>query len=146
MDVDHYELALCLVGIAALMAAWVPPYLARRPLSLPIILVLVGWVIGAVGLGLPAVDPRGYPAVTERLTELGVIIALMGAGLKIDRPFGRRSWASTGRMVLVAMPITIALIAALGLAVGALGLGLSGPARRGAGTDRPGPRLRRPGG
>ena len=37
--------------------------------------------------------PMLYPEITERFTEFVVIIALMGAGLKIDRAFRWRRWA-----------------------------------------------------
>ena len=43
-----------------------------------------------------------------------MIVALMGAGLKIDRPFGLRRWSSTGRLLIIAMPVTIAATALLG--------------------------------
>jgi NhaP-type Na+/H+ or K+/H+ antiporter len=43
-----------------------------------------------------------------------VIVALMGAGLKLDRPIGWRSWSSTWRLLAVAMPLTIAATALLG--------------------------------
>jgi NhaP-type Na+/H+ or K+/H+ antiporter len=59
--------------------------------------------------------------VVERATELGVIVSLMGAGLKIDRPFGWRTWATTWRMLAIAMPITIALTAVAGATLGGLG-------------------------
>lgn len=42
MTVDRYEAALAVGGLAALIAAWVPGYTAKRPLSLPIILVAIG--------------------------------------------------------------------------------------------------------
>ncbi|WP_240670459.1 hypothetical protein [Actinoplanes solisilvae] len=44
--------------------------------------------------------------MTEHLTEVDVIVALMGAGLKIDRPLSRRGWASTWRLLAIAMPVT----------------------------------------
>jgi NhaP-type Na+/H+ or K+/H+ antiporter len=43
-----------------------------------------------------------------------VIVALFSAGLKLDRPLTPRAWGSTARMLLIAMPITIALVALLG--------------------------------
>jgi NhaP-type Na+/H+ or K+/H+ antiporter len=47
----------------------------------------------------------------------------MGAGLKLDRPVGWRSWAITWRLLGISMPLTIAAIAALGW--GFLGLSLA---------------------
>lgn len=120
MTFDTYEVALTVGGVAALLAAWIPAYTSRRPLSLPIVLVGVGALFFLVPFGLPAPDPRAHLDVTERATELVVIVALMGAGLKIDRPFNWRTWGSTWRMLAIAMPLSIALTAVLGAAVGGL--------------------------
>ena len=48
-------------------------------------------------------------------------MALFRAGLKLDRALTRRAWGSTARLLLIAMPITIGLVALLG----SLLLGLS---------------------
>jgi NhaP-type Na+/H+ or K+/H+ antiporter len=117
---DSYEVALTLGGLAALLAAWVPAYTARRPLSLPIVLVALGALFFLLPTGLPTPDPRAHVDAAEHATELVVIVALMGAGLKIDRPFGWRSWGPTWRMIGIAMPVTIALVALLGWAVAGL--------------------------
>jgi len=67
--------------------------LKELPLSLPIVCVGIGTLIFALpGTGF-APHPQDILVVTERLTELVVIIALMGAGLKLDRPLG---WATAG--------------------------------------------------
>jgi len=47
----------------------------------------------------------------------------MGAGLKIDRPLGWRSWMTTWRLLAISMPLTIVAIAGLGWSI--LGLGLA---------------------
>ena len=39
---------------------------------------------------------------------------MISAGLKLDRELTRRAWSSTARLLLIAMPITIGLIALLG--------------------------------
>lgn len=119
--IDRYELALALAGLVALAAAWIPAYTARRPLSLPVVLLGFGAVIFALPLGLPSPDPAEHVDVVERLTEIAVIVALMGAGLKIDRPFSWRTWAPTWRMLAIAMPLTIGLGAILGATVAGLG-------------------------
>jgi sodium/hydrogen antiporter len=43
-----------------------------------------------------------------------VIVALMGAGLKIDRRMGWRRWGSTWRLLAIGMPLTIGATALLG--------------------------------
>ncbi|MBO1326071.1 cation:proton antiporter [Acetobacter sp. TBRC 12305] len=102
------------LGVIILLTAWLPMVLRRMPLSLPI--VCVG--AGAALMGLPdlrplAVHPLAYPHTTERLSELVVIVSLMGAGLKIDRLLGVRRWMLTWRLLGIAMPLTIVLLAIL---------------------------------
>ena len=107
---DPYILMLFVVGALVALVAWLPLVFRRAPLSLPIVCVILGAVIFA----LPQVGfdplPQTYPDVTERLTEFVVIIALMGAGLKIDRIFNLRRWGVTWRLLAVTMPIRIVAI------------------------------------
>jgi NhaP-type Na+/H+ and K+/H+ antiporters len=80
-------------------------------------------VFGALLFQVPALpypDPRLYPEATERLTEFTVIVALMGAGLKLDREIGWRSWIITWRLLGITMPLSILGIALIGW--GVLGL------------------------
>ncbi|WP_249999161.1 sodium:proton antiporter [Actinoplanes sp. M2I2] len=102
------------VGVGVLLAGILPRLLEHRPLSMPIIFVGLGMLVFGLPIDLPDADPLAHPKVTEHLTEIGVIVALMGAGLKIDRPFSRKGWASTWRLLAIAMPLTIAAMALLG--------------------------------
>ncbi|WP_181783411.1 cation:proton antiporter domain-containing protein [Pseudonocardia pini] len=111
---DLLDLTYALVGVGALLAGLLPRLLARRPLSMPIVFLGLGVLLFALPLGLPDPDPIAHPGVAERLTELTVIVALMGAGLKLDRPLAWRSWSSTWRLLAIAMPLTIAAAALLG--------------------------------
>jgi NhaP-type Na+/H+ or K+/H+ antiporter len=111
---EPYILILTGAGLLIALVAWLPLALKRLPLSLPI--VCIG--IGAAIFSLPAVTlrplPLNYPDFTERFTEFVVIIALMGAGLKLDRPFSWRKWSVTWRLLAITMPIGILAITALG--------------------------------
>jgi NhaP-type Na+/H+ or K+/H+ antiporter len=115
---DAYLVFLVAGGLLVLLVAWLPPVLRELPLSLPIICVAIGYGIFAL-LGTGAeIHPLRHPDVSERLAEFVVIIALMGAGLKLDRPFGWRTWRITWRLLAVTMPLSIlgiALVAWLGL-------------------------------
>jgi sodium/hydrogen antiporter len=122
MTVDTYEGLLALIGLAALAAAWLPSYTERRPISLPVVLMGLGALFFLLPVDLFVPDPRRHVQVAERLTEMAVIVALMGAGLKIDRPFSWRTWGSTWRLLAIAMPLTIALVAVCGAVVGGLGV------------------------
>ncbi|AGZ44538.1 cation:proton antiporter domain-containing protein [Actinoplanes friuliensis] len=108
------DLLFALFGVGALLAGILPRVLERRPLSMPIVFLALGMLVFALPLGLPDPDPRAHPMLTEHLTEVCVIVALMGAGLKIDRPLTGRRWMSTWRLLAIAMPVTIGAVALLG--------------------------------
>lgn len=115
---DPYIVVLTAGGLLIALVAWLPLALRRLPLSLPVVCIALGAAIFALPqVGLNPL-PLRYPEVTERLTEFVVIIALMGAGLKIDRVVGLRRWRVTWRLLAVTMPLSIAAIALLGLWAG----------------------------
>ncbi len=130
MTPDPYDLFLVALGVAVLAAAALPTLLARRPLSLPIIHLVAGAALFGLVTGLPDPDPLGDDAVLERISEIVVIISLMGAGLRLDRAVGWRSWSLTWRLLAITMPLTIAATALLGWV--ALGLAPAGALLLGA--------------
>ncbi|HYE42933.1 MAG TPA: cation:proton antiporter, partial [Caulobacteraceae bacterium] len=117
MAVDPYILFLLGFGLIALLVAWIPLALKELPLSLAIICVVIGLLVFGSGALSFEPSPRTWDTVTEKLTELVVIVALMGAGLKLDRRVGWKRWAVTWRLLAIAMPLTIAGIAVLGVQV-----------------------------
>ena len=128
---DVYILLLLVFGVVVLLTAWLPMVLRELPLSLPILCIALG-----AGLSWSVLSPimpanpleNGY--LTQRLTEFVVIVALVGAGLKIDRPVGWRSWILAWRLLGVAMPLTIVGIAFLGWSL--LGLDIASAVLLGA--------------
>ncbi|MEN0074932.1 MAG: sodium:proton antiporter [Paracraurococcus sp.] len=117
---DPYILALTGLGLLIALVAWLPLALKRLPLSLPIVCIGIGAALFSLPqLGLRPL-PYDHPDVTERFTEFVVIIALMGAGLKLDRVFEWRRWMVAWRLLAITMPLSIAAITGLG--VWALGL------------------------
>jgi len=107
--------------VVVLLVSWAPKGLRRLPLSLAMICVGLGAGIFSFDILSFNPDPRTWDTVTERLTELVVIISLMGAGLKLDRPVSLKGWGPTWRLLAIAMPLTIAATAWLGVT----GLGFS---------------------
>jgi NhaP-type Na+/H+ or K+/H+ antiporter len=119
---NTYVVTLFIFGAVVLLTAWLPMALRRLPLSLPMCCIAIGAALGVSPLTpLPAMNPLENIAWAEHLTEFVVIVALMGAGLKIDRPLDIRNWAVTWRLLGIAMPLSIAAIAILGWSL--LGLG-----------------------
>ncbi|MDJ0315261.1 cation:proton antiporter [Arthrobacter sp. H35-D1] len=120
---DSVALLFLAAGIAALAAAILPRLLGQVPVSMPMVFFTAG-LLGFSVLGfLPNPDPVDYGPVAQHLTELCVIISLMGAGLAINRPFRIRSWATTWRLLGITMPLSILAVALLGWWM--LGLGVA---------------------
>ncbi|EWY42080.1 cation transporter [Skermanella stibiiresistens SB22] len=127
---NPYIVFLTGLGVVILCIAWLPMLLRNAPLSLPIFCVLLGFgLFAAPGVG-PDPNFIVQSNFIERITELVVIIALLGAGLKLDRPVGWRRWRTTWLLLAVTMPLSILGIALLG--VWTLGLSLPGAILLGA--------------
>jgi len=112
--VEVYIVALTVVGFAALAAAVLPELLSDSYLTPPIVFVGLGAAVFSLPLGLPDPSPLTHGDLAEKLAEFIVVVSLMGAGLKIDRPFSLRTWTTTWRLLAVTMPVTIVGAAVLG--------------------------------
>lgn len=111
---ETYIVVLLGFGMLVLLTAWLPMVLAEAPLSLPIVCVAIGAGLFALPwMSVEVPHPQQHLAIIERVSEMVVIISLMGAGLKIDRRIGWRSWRLTWRLLGIAMPLTILALAAL---------------------------------
>ncbi len=126
-----------IVGASLLLAVVLPQVLRRHAVSAPMVLLMVGMLIGL--LPLPdrfSPSPLAHGGFVEHLTELCVIVALMGVGLALDRPLDWRDpstwarWGSTWRLLALAMPACIAAVALLGWSV--MGLAPAGALLLGA--------------
>ncbi|AKJ06698.1 sodium/proton antiporter (CPA1 family) [Archangium gephyra] len=102
--------------------------LKRLPLSTSLLYLVVGFVLGRVGLG--RLDAYAQAALLERLTEVGVLISLFTAGLKLRAPFKDPQWRIAVRLAFLAMALTVGLVTAVG--VGWLGLPLGAAVLLGA--------------
>lgn len=120
---DYVALLFCAAGLAALAAAILPKVLGKAPVSMPMVFFAAGILAFSLLDILPNPDPVSYGPVAQHLTEMCVIISLMGAGLAINRPFRIRTWASTWRLLGITMPLSILAVAFLGWWM--LGLGIA---------------------
>ncbi len=119
-SVDPYIIVLTLMGFLIALVAWLPLAIKSLPLSLPIVCIALGAALFSIPQVTDEPLPMDYPEITERFTEFVVIIALMGAGLKLDRVFSYRGWSITWRLLAITMPLGIAAI----MVIGAWWLGL----------------------
>jgi NhaP-type Na+/H+ or K+/H+ antiporter len=121
LPVDGLASIFVAVGLATLAAAVLPRLLVRAPISMAAVFLAMGalgfWLLPQ----LPDPSPTEHPEVALHLTEVCVIVSLMGAGLAINRPFGWRSWNTTWRLLAITMPLSMIAVGVLGWA--ALGLG-----------------------
>ncbi|WP_404378590.1 cation:proton antiporter [Caenispirillum salinarum] len=121
MSIDTYAAAIAGIGFLILLVAWVPLVIRRMPLSLPMICMGLGVLLDlALSPGV-TLDFRAHPALTERLTELLVLISLTSAGLRIDERLSLRQWRATFLLLGVTMPLSIVA----GALIGGSMLGLS---------------------
>ena len=119
------DLVYVVAGVSLLLAIVLPELLDRWAVSAPMVLVGVGLLIGLTPLpdDLP-LDPQANRAAIEHITEIVVIVALMGVGLALDRPLqlrrraSWRRWAATWRLLAIGMPVTIAAVALAGWVAG----------------------------
>ncbi|MEU7283474.1 cation:proton antiporter [Streptomyces sp. NPDC045431] len=107
------DFLFALFGTGALTAAVVPRLVAGRPVSMPLVFLLCGLAFQLLPVPLPQIDPVRDRLWVEHLTEVCVIVSLMGAGLALNRPFGHGRWRTCGRLLGVTMPLTIAATAVL---------------------------------
>lgn len=108
---DQSDLLFVFLGISMFAAAFLPRLLWRLPVSMPMAVLAFGFTVFSLPFGLHTLDLLKSGAATEKLAEAVVVISLMGAGLKIDRPFGWSRWQGTWRLLGITMPLSIAAAA-----------------------------------
>lgn len=69
------------------------------------------------------IDPIADAKLIERVAELALVVAVFTTGLKIERRLRWSEWRSVARLILIAMPATIVLVALFGTQVMGLSLG-----------------------
>ncbi len=113
---DPFAVGLLFIGVAVFAAVGALSHQHERAFSASLIYLGLGCgaavVISVSDVGW--IDPIDDVSLIDHLTEIAVIIALFSAGLKLDRPLTWRAWGSTARLLLIAMPVTIGLVALLG--------------------------------
>lgn len=111
---DNYIVILAIVGAAALAMAWMPAITQKLKISYAVLYVVLGFVLYTFVRSLPEPNPTKQVNITLRLTELVVLVSLMGTGLKIDERFSVKDWSIPLRLVSITMLLSILITALLG--------------------------------
>src|SRR5690606_25890809 len=108
------------IGGVIFASYWLPRLVFPRAAASSALLMIFGAGVYTIIPGMPeALDPTASPRLWEVTSEIVVIVVLFATGLRIDNIGSYRLWQPTVRMLLIAMPLTIA-------AVGGLAWGLAG--------------------
>ena len=105
---------LVLASVVLLILIVSPRIESHKYITTPIFFLMLGF--GLFLLPIPWQLPELFdePIILKRITEFGVIVALVSAGLKINNPMSWKTWNSSARLLLITMPLTIAATAFLG--------------------------------
>ena len=110
-----------LFGLGLILAVGLERRLARSIVPMPVLYVAAGFIVFSLqdwlGMDMPQLNPTTdmFDALAlEYVTEFIVIASLAGAGIAIDRPVNWKNWRQIWPLLLIAMPITIAVVAFLG--------------------------------
>ncbi len=122
---DTFPIGLLFVGLAVFAAVGAMSHEHERAFSAALIYLGLGAVAAAAIqiFDIPWVDPFEDEKVIEHVAEVALIFALFSSGLKLDRPLRWREWSSVTRLLVLAMPLTMAGIALFGSQVMGLSLG-----------------------
>ncbi len=104
-----------IIGALLLVMALSMSLLKRLPLTTSLLYLAVGILLGPFFLGLIQLDPVEHSSLLEKLTEVAVIISLFTAGLKLRLPLSEKGWRLPLRLALVSMPVTVGLVALIGV-------------------------------
>ena len=106
MDISFGEALLVFGGLLAIVAA-LSGVMRGTVLSASVLSVALGLLLAAVG----AVDVEASDTAIVELIELALILTLFSDGMFVERELLRRHWSPVARALMIAMPITMLLLA-----------------------------------
>lgn len=116
MDTDIWFFLI--IGFLGLLLPWLKKFEQFQIINVPMVAVLVGLVCYLLPIDLPVPDPIKYNSEILKLTEITVIISIMGAGLKLNHKFSLKNYRIPLLLVCVTMIGCIAAVAFLGIWIG----------------------------
>jgi NhaP-type Na+/H+ or K+/H+ antiporter len=107
--VDFLEAPLLALGLVLVLGALVTGIARRSLLSLTAVYIVVGFVLGEGGTGALDLDPRS--AFVQGLAVVALVLILFRDGLEVEEEALTRQWHLPLRKLVLAMPLTAALVA-----------------------------------
>jgi sodium/hydrogen antiporter len=120
---QEYHGLMVFLGLGLILAYWLPRFVSGREPAAAALVIGAGAVTGLLHPDLATlISPTNAPKYWEHISEIALIVGLFGTGLRIDRLKSLRHWRPTLRLLLIAMPATIACLWVLGMSFGGLTL------------------------
>jgi sodium/hydrogen antiporter len=110
MNLDFSQVLLLLGSLLACAAA-LSGWLRASVLSISVVAVVAGIVMAA--LDVVSVEPTSE--IVRHTVELALIVTLFSDGLLVERELLARHWGPPARALVLAMPLTLALLGAIAL-------------------------------
>ncbi len=123
MQIDISTIWYLIVGVLLVAMGLMESVLQRLPLSPAMFYLPVGFLLGPSGLGLIHIDSTEHAALLTVITEVALLVSLFTVGLKLRVPLSDTIWWLPVRLGFLAMIITTALLAAIGVSLLHLPLG-----------------------
>jgi sodium/hydrogen antiporter len=111
------------VGTILLSMGLTANFIRRVPATTAMVYLGLGLILGPTGFEVYHVNPLQQSGTLEILTEIGVLISLFAAGIKMPVPFRISVWRAPLQLAFLSMAITVVLVAAVGYHFLALPLG-----------------------
>ena len=112
---DEFEVATLVLGTLLIVGALLSGLAHRSFLSMIAIFVVAGFVLGDGGLEVLEFDAESGFVV--QLATVALIVLLFRDGIEVEAEMLQREWRLPARKLILAMPITCVLIAAVAHAV-----------------------------
>ena len=107
--VEFLEAPLAIFGVMLVVGALISGLAGRTFLSLTAVFVVAGFVVGEGGAELIEFDPTS--GFVQGLTVVALVLILFRDGLEVEEEMLHEAWHLPLRKLVVAMPITAALVA-----------------------------------
>ena len=124
-QIESVNIWYLIIGALLLLMGLLGSIWHRLPLSPAMLYLPIGFALGPSGVELVTLDPYENAALLTLLTEIALLISLFTVGLKLRVPLSDPIWRLPLRLGILGMLATSALMAAAGVYLFGLPLGVA---------------------